>query len=417
MTTAAQVERLERLVEAFYQLGASLELEVVLQSTLDVATRLTNAEAGSIALLDETGSHLAFVATSDPDRERILEMRVPVGEGICGHVAQTGVAERIDQARTDARFFDGVDRRVGRETRSYLCVPLNVGDRVIGTAQLVNRRDGGSFDAADQELLEGFARQAALAIQNARFHELRLRQQALESELEVCSAVQRRLFPSAPPQIDGFEVYGCCVPCGEVGGDYYAFVSRPDGSWDLVLADVSGKGLPAAMMVADLHTGYQLLARHEPTLEIAVEELNRHLKATLLENKFVTLVALRVQPPSGRVEVVVAGHGPPLVVSPGGAVRRPAVSGPVLGMLERSFPAQAVELAPGEVLAVYSDGYSEIENPAGEMLGDNAIAAVIASSMGCGLDEVAARVDEAAARHRQGTRQHDDMTLLLLRRR
>ncbi len=417
MEQREQLERLERLVEAFFELGSSIELEQVLRNTLAAATRLMWAEAGSIALVDESGTHLAFVETTDPDRERLLELEVPLGQGICGHVAQSGEAVRVDEASHDARFYPQVDRRVGRETHGYLCVPLVVEGRVIGTAQLVNRRDGGSFSADDQSLLEGFARQAALAIQNARYHEMRVRQQALESELAVCAEVQRQHFPARAPILQGFELWGCCAPCAEVGGDYFSFVPGSQGGLDLVVADVSGKGLPAAMMVADLHTGVHLLAGLGRSLGETVEELNRHLRATLLVSKFITLVALRVRPGEARVEYVLAGHPSPLLVARSGRVRALEVTGPVLGVVDgRRYPAASVELEPGEVVVAYSDGYSEAESPAGEMLGEETIAAVVGQCVDRPLPEIARRLDEAAAAHRRGLAPHDDMTLLLLRR-
>ena len=109
--------------------------------------------------------------------------------------------------------------------------------------------------------MEGFARQAALGIQNARLHELELERQGFEMEMQLCAEVQRSLFPKSIPPIDGFELYGHSVPSHEVGGDYYTFVPRPDSTLDVVLADVSGKGLPAALIVSDFHTGYHLLAQ------------------------------------------------------------------------------------------------------------------------------------------------------------
>ena len=416
MVLAERLRRAEALLEAYNLLGSSLELGDVLRRTLEAATRLTGAERGSITLLNPEGTHLVFAATTDHDEERLRELTVPLGSGVCGWVAASGESVLIDDVRHDPRFFAGVDQALGQATTSYLCVPLSVEGRLVGTAQVMNRVDRNGFTRADQELMEGFARQAAQAIVNARLVELRLKERRLQAELEVCGAIQRQLFPRQPPALAGFEVYGACVPCGEVGGDFYTWVERPDGSCDLILADVSGKGLPAALMVSDLHAATALLAPTDLSLADLATALNHHFRRVLLGNKFITLVAFRVCPGAAELTQVVAGHPAPLMVTADGSVQPLRSPGPVLGMIPASYVSRQVELSPGDLVVAYSDGYSEAENPAGDELGEAGIAAALAHWRDLPLAEIASRLDAVASAHRAGAPAADDATLLLLRR-
>jgi sigma-B regulation protein RsbU (phosphoserine phosphatase) len=416
MELPQQLDRLQELVASFYRLGASIDLHQVLRNTLSSATRLMNAAAGSIALIDKDTSKLRFVEQSNQEAEQLIDMAIPLGEGICGHVALTGETVRVAEAEKDPRFYDGVDRKLGQQTRTYLCAPLVIDDRIIGTAQVLNRKDGGRFTADDELLLEGFARQAALAIENARLHQYELQQQALESELAVCAAIQQNLFPQQPPEVPGFEVYGASRPCHQVGGDYFAYVEQQGRGCDLVLADVSGKGLPAAMIVSDLHTAIHLLLKIGGSLDKVVSDLNRHLRQSLLANKFVTLVAARIEPDSDRVSCVVAGHTPPLIIRASGETAQAEVSGPVLGMLDGTYTEQTIELGPGDLMVTYTDGYSEAEDPGQHELGDTRIADCLISWAHQPLAEIARRLDKMTDEYRHGQPAGDDCTLLIVRR-
>jgi len=412
----SETHRLRRLLESFYRLSSSLELGVVLRETLETATELMDARTGSIALIDERREHLVFVESTDADVDRLKSFSVPLGEGIAGHVASSGQSIRVEDVATDTRFYDGIDRNMGSRTRSYLCVPLIVNDQVIGTAQLMNRRDGKAFTEDDEELMEGFARQAALAIQNARFHELSLRQKAIDSELAICAEIQRNLFPAARPEITGFEVFGSSRPCHQVGGDYFTYLDRPDGSWDLVIADVSGKGLAAAMTVSELHTGLRLLSPVDVPLNEMANRLNAHLRESLVAGRFVSLFALRIQPGRQEIDYVVAGHPPPRILSSRGEVCRLDRTGPILGVLDQDYPSASVELAPGELILSWTDGYSEATDRAGLLLGDEAVVDTALDAIGRDLTEIRARLDDRAKAFRQGSSSCDDETLLLVRR-
>ncbi len=408
--------RLQGLLGSFYLLNSSLDLDTVLQNTLKKATELMAAEIGSIALINEKDINLVFVASTDPNFAKLKNFTVPLGKGIAGNVAATGKSLRVHDVHHDQRWYQKIDEELAHRTESILCVPLITNDKIIGTAQIMNRLDGQAFTEEDEKLMEGFSRQAALAIQNARMHQILLKQKAIESELQVCGEIQRKLFPEKLPDIPGIEIFGDTVPTREVGGDYYTFIARFDGSYDAVVADVSGKGLSASMMVSELHTGIHLISRMDYGLRESIDQINGHLNDSLLPGKFITIFIARFRPESYEFEYVLGGHPPPLIVERTGGLRYLERTGMVLGLTKEKFTSLQNTLAPGELLVSYSDGYSEAQNPEVDLFGEENIARTVKEFADRPLKEIRERLDERIREFTRGHPASDDATLLLMRR-
>ena len=266
----------------------------------------------------------------------------------------------------------------------------------------------------------GFSQQAALAIKNAQRHELMLRKKEIDAELALCAQIQANFFPKEIPQPKGYEVFGSTVPCLEVGGDYYTFIPRRNGIYEAFQADVSGKGVAAALTVSEIHCAVNLLADSDASLADRTEALNRHLGRSLVAGRFATLLGLDLDPPTGALEAVVAGHPAPWIVSPDGSARAVARTRPVLG----PGPFQRVKgtarkecLAPGELLVAFTDGYSEADTPAGELYGEKRVVDVVREVRRLDLPSIRSRLDAAVLEFQSGQPQADDMSLILLRRR
>lgn len=412
----AALRRANALFKSFSLLNSSLKLDVVLRTTLESAVSLLNAEMGSLALISDDKKHLVFKESTDPDFDKLKQLKVPIGKGIVGDVAKTGNSVRVEDVSKDERFYGEIDKQMKHTTRSYLCVALIVRGELIGTAQLMNRIDGNPFSQADEDLLNGFARQAALAIQNARLHDMALKKEALDSELRVCNDIQTNLYPASYPVIPGYELYGDSVPCKEVGGDYYTYIERADGTFDAVVADVSGKGVPAAMLVSELHTGFHLLSRMESDILDVIRKLDEHLRTTMIEGKFVTMFAARIEPDSGRLWYVDAGHTPPTIVASDGRTRELDTTGAVIGLPNNVLTMNEEMLHPGELIIAYSDGYSEVMNETGELFGDERIIDLVKSHLDKPLNEIARVIKLAIVEFRQDAPVWDDSTLMMIRR-
>ncbi|MCB1324529.1 MAG: SpoIIE family protein phosphatase [Leptospiraceae bacterium] len=408
--------RLRGLVESFTLLNSSLELDEVLLNTLHTAQRLMKAKIGSIALINPERTHLVFVESTDPNFDRLKNFSVPLGKGIAGHVAESGKTVRVADVSKDERFYEKIDQAMQQRTESYICAPLIVDGTLIGTAQLMNRLDGQSFSESDETLMEGFARQAALAIHNAQMHSLKLRQKAIESEMGLCADIQKQLFPKETPALPGYELYGFSTPAREVGGDYYGYVSHSDNTTDIVVADISGKGIAASLMVSEFHTGYQLLSQRESNLLDAVNLLNAHLVDSLVVGAFITCFAGRVNPATGQIEYVLAGHNPPFWIHADGSSVELERTGMFLGLERLPFRSLEIKLEPGDLLAVFSDGYPETKNMEEDLYGEERMLKLLTAHRNDPLSEIHTLLEAEMDIFRAGAPYPDDRTLVLLRR-
>ena len=408
--------RLRALVRSFELLNSSLDLDTVLDRTLHTSVGLLKAEMGSVALLSDDRARLEFVRSTDPEFEILKRFSVPIDQGIAGYVVRHGEPVRVEDMSKDSRFYREIDRNMKHETRTYLCVPLKMGDEVIGSAQLMNRLDGKPFNIEDEELFLSFARQASIAIHNARMHRVSLKQQAMDTELRVCTEIQSRLFPEKTPGLPHLECFGESQPSREVGGDYYTFMEQPDGGLDVALGDVSGKGIPAALLVSELHTGIHLLSRMDRPLDVIVRDLNNHLVSTILVGKFITFFIARFQAGSGHFEYVNAGHPAPMIVRTDGKVEELERTGVVLGMPDNPIEKREAWIDPGELLFIFSDAYSESKSPDGELFGEERIARVLGENRNLSLPDLAAKLKQVTREFRSGLDPDDDATMILVRR-
>lgn len=411
-----EVLRLQALVDSFALLNASLELEVVLKNTLNRACELMRAEIGSIALINDARTELDFLESTDPQWDKLKHFSVPLGQGIAGNVALSGQTVRVEDVHNDPRFYERIDEKLGHKTQSYICTPLIVDGKIIGTAQLMNRLDGQAFTARDEQLLEGFARQASLAIQNAHMHQIKLRQKAIDAEMTLCAEIQNKLFPAGMPQYPGFEALGASRPAREVGGDYFGFAPCPDDGLDCIIADVSGKGLSAAMLVSEFHTGYGLLKDVEPTLAGLANRLNTHLHESLVTGRFITCFVARLHRNSDEIEFLLAGHTPPVILRVDGTVEELERTGPVLGLTNFTFTTGRCQLRPGDLLASYSDGYPDVHNGGGDLFSEDRVNALLREWRQEQLSEIVSRLDLTMDNYREEEPYPDDRTILLIRR-
>ena len=409
--------RLKTLVRSFISVNSSLDLKTVLTESLRAAADLLHAEIASLALLSEKGDELIFIESTDPEFDKLKNLRVPIGTGISGMVAKTGKSICVEDARKDDRFYNKIDQVTGYRTVSYLCAPLFANNKVIGTAQIMNHRDGRLFQKKDLELLEGFANQAALAINNARIHELMLEQKAMEHEMQLCVEIQDQIFLSEPPRSPHLQFYGHSSPAKEVGGDYYHYLEHDMQCIDVVIADISGKGLSASIIVTELHTAYKLLSDPSIPLGQTIKELNTFLCDTLLPGRFISGFFARVYSGTNEVQYVLAGHPPPFLFRGNGACENLKRTGQLLGIDPNSPPRQeSFIMEANDLLVAFSDGYSEAQNKEGDFFGEEKISQTVDSNKGKDLPEIHRLIEKEVNQFRVNHPLSDDTTILMIRR-
>jgi sigma-B regulation protein RsbU (phosphoserine phosphatase) len=307
---------------------------------------------------------------------------------------------------------------------SELLLPLAVRDKLLGFISLGPKKSEEPYTGSDVRLLKSVAAQTGLALENANLmreiaDEVAQRER-LNREVEIAREVQERLFPQKLPAIAGLDYAGYCRPALGVGGDYYDFLALPQGHLGVAIGDVSGNVIAAALMMASLQASLRGEATRAPeNLAAAVGNVNRLVYEASAENRYATFFYGQYDPTTRKFDYVNAGHNPPMLFhcSTGQwIVTRLDVGGTVVGLLE-TFPYQqgSVSLAPGDLLIAYTDGISEAMNFADEEWGEDRMMKTVETCGGLTAQQILDRIFKDADTFVAGAKQHDDMTLVVLR--
>jgi sigma-B regulation protein RsbU (phosphoserine phosphatase) len=398
-------------LEALYDVGlavaATLDLEQVSEEILLRAVSLLDARRGALYLLDagmeSAPSDRGYRAARTFGGEAGSSFAVGDPE-LHAFLAQGGAAPAA--ILPGARHLLGVAIEIEGSPRGFLAV----GDKE-------SRRGVGPFPPGDRRTLGLFANQAAIALENARLHRQALEKERLERELDLAAEIQRQILPMGLPFIPGFELIGWNRPARQVGGDYYDLRLIGEDRLSLVIGDVSGKGMPAALMVSTLHSALRLLQGRRGLAPAFLEDLNGHILESGAAKKFITLLVAELDPLSGRLTYLNAGHNPGLILRRSGEVEELRASGLPLGLLPGiRYESRAAQVGPGDLLCIYTDGITEAEAPSDEEFGLPRLAACLAEHRERPLPELVGAIDEAVTRFAAGLPQRDDQTVVLLRR-
>jgi sigma-B regulation protein RsbU (phosphoserine phosphatase) len=418
--TPSERERLEHelarqksLVEASHVLHSTLDQKELLGILLSTASRAVDAERGTVYLFSEDRRQIWSQVASGAQK---IEIRLPLGRGIAGTVAQTGETIRIDDPYSDSRFDPSTDKRLGFLTRSILCVPIKNRDGVVvGVFQLLNRREG-HFEASDVEFLDALSVHAALAIENAILHERSLEKERQDREIKVAQDIQRALLPAkADLEAGPFRLAGSNELCEDASGDYYDFVELEDGRIAIAVGDVSGHGLGSALVMASARAFLRAFTRLVPDLADGMTMMNEFLSKDMTNGKFMSLFVGILDPATRTLSWSSAGHNAPVLWR---AATKDVVwldsTCPVLGVIAGVPFARGedVVLAPGDVLLLYTDGATEAVSPTGEQFGEERLQDVVQRSATKGVHGILTAVTAAIHGWTGGTKNRDDITLL-----
>lgn len=321
----------------------------------------------------------------------------------------------IDTA-TDAKIGTADSIRLQGIT-SCLAAPLFVDEKVIGLVYLEARLGRKSFTEEDLRLLTSLANTAAIKIQNTRLQETAAAKQRIEREMALAWDVQRRLFPEQAPDLPHSELFGRTLPAKTVSGDYYDFFVRNDGTVDIVVADVCGKGMAASILAASVQSAFQAWAAENFPPDRVCARLNDLVHRRTSPEKFVTFIAVLYDPETGAIVYSNAGHNPGIVLRAAGGHELLPAQGTPLGLFPgRSYGSAALTLAPGDLLVLYTDGVTEAANPDDDEFGLDRLVALVRGVASRPLDEAETAVGEGLAAFAAGVPFHDDRTIVLLRR-
>ena len=389
------VTYLQRIGSAF---TTAVEVEQVLKIILESALETTEAQAGAIYLYHaETGlleprvvlnffppMHVDTPAALSPHRTEELEEEMKhqsfhLGEGIIGQVAQEGKARIIEDVRADSIML-GTTTEFMRN-RSMLLVPLKIRDEPLGVMAVLNKQRG-SFSIDDQFLLQALADQGALSINNAMLTGEVRTQERLKRDLQIARDIQQRLLPERCPVVPGFEIAARGSSATEVGGDYYDFFWVDDDKLGIVIADVSGKGVPAALTVAMMRSVFRTQARGNFDVRDVLTRVNEFMGQDLRRDMFITCVYGILEVSTHKFSWARAGHEPLIVAHPSAPIDILSPEGFALGVIEsptfeEMLEVQTVELHSGDRLLLFTDGLTEAMNSEGEEFGMQRILAIM----------------------------------------
>ena len=416
------VHDLEKLLEIVRAMTVEKDLDRLLSLIISSTTDVLDAERSSLFLYDEKTKELY---SRIAEKSEIGEIRFPADRGLAGEAAQKLCSINISDAYSDPRFNRSFDEQTGFRTRSVLCLPLLTHeDRLIGVIEVLNSRKGG-FDEHDEELLSAFSTHAAIALDSARLIREYLEKKEIEQSLQLARRIQKGLFPKGPPAIDGFELAGESVSADDTGGDYYDYIQASNGSWAVVVGDVTGHGVGPALLMAATRSYLRALIKgfggndhREINPGDLLCRINNILEEDLSEGRFVTLFLAMLDPKSRRFTYASAGHENALYLPAASrSFTELEATGIPLGILaDASFEeGTTLCLAPGDIVVLTTDGVAEAVNTAREPFGRERLRAAITQRRTERARGVLNSIAQALEGFRAGARQTDDQTIVVLR--
>ena len=409
--------KLRAVIDLNRAIGASLSLDEVLPRLLDGLFKIfPGAERGFVLLTDPVTRRLLLRARKVRGSVQPGPLRLSLS--LIDRVMQSRRAILSADAASDSRF-NASDSIVDCRIRSVMCVPfLRADGQVLGVIHVDSQDVLNGFDQADLEVLAGIAGQAAQAVEQALAHDHRVHQEQIKRDLELAHRVQQGLLPTRPPDIPGYEIFDFYEPAQHVGGDFFAYVPLSEGRLAVVLADVSGKGVSAALVMAALSADVRYCLASERDLAKAVSLINESFLRGGWDDRFATFVVAVLEPLTHHVTLVSAGHLPVLLREASGAVKPIGID---LGCLPlgldpaRGYKSCELDLAAGSTLVFYTDGISEALDHEQRLYGLERLQEVLAGPA-TGVGDIGRRILADVERHAAGQVRSDDICLVCIGR-
>lgn len=414
------------LLEVARVLHTGMSLEEVLTAVVDAAVRVTRTERGVLLLRNPDGSLRPAVAR-DARGATIEPAALEISQSVLRRVAES----RREMIITDT----GDDTAIAQQAsvvrlalHTIVAIPLEkmpvmgsgettvVGrpSELIGVLYLDSHSPGNVVSELDREVLRSLALEAATVVENARLFAAARAKEQIDHQMRLASEIQQKLLPKTFPVTDFCTALGMNIACDSVGGDFYDVIDLGSRRYGVVVADVAGKGISAALLATMLQGVFCATAGMDIALDTIVERVNRYLCARSGEERYATLF-YGVLDHAGRLDYINAGHVPPLIRSADGTVRSLSANNLPVGMFEAAeYQSDRVQLAPGDFLVVFTDGITEAANTAEELFGDERLRQTLERFPGGSLEDLSRAIREAVRTFTAGASQSDDFTLVIL---
>ena len=416
------IDKLRMLLDITKTISRSLDLKEVLNLVMDTLDSLIPYDAAGIYLVKcsrpvsewEEGSDETCVfhteAVRGYDIDDLTELRLKMGEGLIGRVALTGKSHIAPDVRKDPQYINA-----RAKTLSEMVAPIISNDEVIGAFDLESD-ELNAYTKDDLEVLRLLASQVAIIIEKVMLHEQLIEKKRLQTQLEVARQVQLELLPSRDPELAGFDISAYNFPTEEVSGDYYDWVRIYDDQIGVVIADVSGKGVPAALLMAFLRASLRAATHIGYAPHISMSKVNYLLWESIESNQFVTAFYGVLDATNRTLAYANAGHNPPVLIDAEGNARFDERGGVPLGMFrDTRYYEHYMTIAPGELLVLYTDGVTEAANSKGEEYGLERLVEAVKRNRDLGARALIDSIHREVIDWTEGRGAHDDVTFFIIK--
>ncbi len=412
------VDKLRMLLDITRKISRSLDLNEVLNLVMDTLDSLIPYDAAGIYIIHcedktdalKTPCQFRAEALRGYDLDELSHLRLRMGEGLIGHVAHTGHSVLVPDVSQDARYINARS-----ETRSEMVAPIITNEEVIGVFD-IESDSLNAYDGDDLEVLKLLAAQVAIIIEKVELHEHLIEKKRLEGQLEVARQVQLELLPHKDPQHKGFDISAYNFSTEEVSGDYYDWLDLANEQLGLVIADVSGKGVPAALLMAFLRASLRAALHIGYAPHVALTKVNNLLCESVESNQFVTAIYGVLDTTTHTLAFANAGHNPPLLLDEKGYARYISHGGLPIGMFEDTgYHEHFLQVEPGAILVLYTDGVTEAANSAEEEFGRERLSEATREFSHLSAREMVQAIHRRVVEWTDGRGADDDVTLFVIK--
>lgn len=408
------------LLDIVGKFNSTMDPSRLLHDIIGSTKGMVEAEASSLFLLSDGGKNLELTIPTGPATAEVSGKKIASDHGISGWVVQHQQPVLITDVQSDPRFQGELLSNPKFQSRNMICVPLNNNQgKTIGVLQAINIKE----DFLNEEMLGLFqtlANQAATALENVHVKQQQLAAELVNKELEVATEIQARFFPQQTPNLEGYEVAGCSIPAKDVGGDYYDFIPNPEPcQHGFVVADVTGKGVPASLLMATMRATLRANIQNNPNdIVQALRQVNGDIYRDSPVDKFITSIYCNLDYESHELSYVNSGHNPPYIVRANdNRIEELDQGGVMLGIMEEiDLPKATLSIDKGDILMLFSDGVTEATNPSGELFSEERFEQWLLDHNQLSAEEMKDALLKTLRDYADGSPQSDDITFIILKR-
>lgn len=413
------LERIKFFQTITREISARKPLQELLDEIILASKKLLDTEAASLLLFNKSEAELYFHTISGGTSAQLKSKPLKVGEGIGGWVAEKKESLIINDCYNDPRFNKDFDKKTGFHTRNMICVPMVNKGVLIGVIQAINKKRKEKFSKEDLQLFEALAAQCAVAIENARLIEIEIKAEQTKHEMETAWKIQQRFLPETLPTVKNMDMSIRLKSAKEIGGDYFNVLKIDENNFLFFVADVSGKSIPAALIVSTLYSFLQFYfivrTGDYDTVEF-VQAFNKFLVSSTTSDKFVTAWFGFYNQADRKLISINAGHNPTFLIKYNSeSIYKLSAGGLVLGTIDFPYKSETVELQSGDTIIFYTDGIPEAMNITEEEFGDERFEELLLKNIEFGAAELSKIIFDEIKKYRDAAEQSDDITLGILR--